>query len=217
MKPACQEIDEQKLDGTDGLMHSGTFQLETDCAETAKTTVNGINAFWIRGWLTEPLPPDPSQALPEVESVRLSSVIEQPLELVETAQGEVEVANGFLPDQAFTDGTKVDLTKPFYPLGLQPQPGVAFYFSWEEAFSKPGARLTIFPKRTATPQDVFDVVQVPVDGAPDREEGAKKETWNIRSAGNTGTAASGGGLPDLATYSNGSERPRCNVAAGFQQ
>jgi uncharacterized phage protein gp47/JayE len=222
MKPACQEIDEKKLDSTDGLTHSGSFRLETDCAETAKTTVNGINAFWIRGWLTEPLPPDPSQALPEVESVRLSSVIEQPLELVEPAQGEVEVANGFLPDQAFTDGTKVDLTKPFYPLGLQPQPGVALYFSWEEAFSKPGARLTIFPKRTATPQDVFDVgpkppvvitVAAAEPPAPDAaappaaaaaQEPVKEilrhtlswEYWNGREWRR---------LSDLATYSNPSD------------
>jgi hypothetical protein len=190
MKPACQEVDEPKLDGTDGLRHSGTFRLETDCAETAKTTVNGINAFWIRGWLTEPLPPDPSQALPEVESVRLSSVIEQPLEF-KPAWGVFEVPNSFLPDQAFTDGTKVDLTKPFYPLGLQPQPGAAFYFSWEEAFSKPGARLTIFPILTATPQDVFDVAQEKMI----LNHTLSWEYWNGRE------------WSDLKTYSNDPSKP----------
>jgi Baseplate J-like protein len=163
MKPACLEVGEEKLDGTEGLTYSGSFRLETDCAETAKTMVNDIDAFWIRGRLTEPLPVDPSKPLPEVEGVRLTSVIEQPLELVGSDKVEVEVVSGFLPDQALTDGTTVDLTKPFYPLGLQPQPGVAFYFSWEEAFSKPGARLMIFPKRTKTPQDEFDVtVETPV-------------------------------------------------------
>src|SRR4030095_7815255 len=50
-----------------------------DCAETAKREVNGINAFWIRGQLTEPMPPDPAKALPLVESVRLTTVFDQSL------------------------------------------------------------------------------------------------------------------------------------------
>lgn len=43
-----------------------------------KHVVRGIEAFWIRGRLTEPLPPNPAQVLPEVENIRLQTVITRP-------------------------------------------------------------------------------------------------------------------------------------------
>ncbi|MGB9180937.1 MAG: putative baseplate assembly protein [Pyrinomonadaceae bacterium] len=172
MQRECAEQGLLEPDGTIGLTRSGKCRLETDCAETAKTAINGINAFWIRGRLTEPLPPDPGNTLPEVERVRLTTVIEREM----TVAGEVEnnnneaqalisgkindstkVSGGFAPDKAFTDGNAVDLSKPFYPFGLQPQPGVAFYFASEEIFSKPGASMSVYVKHTETPQDQFNV------------------------------------------------------------
>lgn len=166
MHPECEEREARKVDGTAGLTRSGTYYLTTDCAETKKTTVNGLEAFWVRGRLDEPLPPDPTNALPEVERVRLSTVIEQPVAAVEDSSTELEtLSGGLLPDKAFTDGTAVDLTKPFYPLGLQPQPGVAFYFSSEEIFSKPGAQMTVALVRTETPQDKFGVATTPAGDA----------------------------------------------------
>ena len=63
------------------------------------------------------------------------------------------VVDGLKPDKAFADGTSLDVTKPFYPLGLQPQPGSAFYFSSQELFSKPNANFRIWMARTRTPQD----------------------------------------------------------------
>jgi hypothetical protein len=68
----------------------------------------------------------------------------------------VRVSGGFAPDKAFVDGNAVDLTTPFYVLGQQPQPGSTFYFTSEEAFTKPGARLEIYVETTTTPQDQFD-------------------------------------------------------------
>lgn len=171
MRRECGEKSLEEPDATIGLTRSGKFRLETDCAETGKQVVNGINAFWVRATLTEPLPPDPGNVLPEVERVRLTTVIERKINLAGEPEDEheaqtlllvkidetTEVSGGFAPDKAFTDGSAVDLSKPFYPFGLQPQPGVAFYFASEEIFSKPNAVMSVFLKRTETPQDQFNV------------------------------------------------------------
>ena len=149
MQSECGETEARKLDSTVRLTRSGKFHLITDCAKTSQTAVNGVNAFWIRGRLTEPLPPDPSNVLPEIERIRLSTTI-QNLPII---PDEALPSRGVVPDKAFTDGSKVDLTKPFYPFGLQPQPGSTFYFSTEEIFSKPGAKVYFLFVPTDTPQD----------------------------------------------------------------
>jgi len=79
MRPMCREEGEETFDSTAGLTRSGKFHLETDCAQTAKTTVNGVEAFWVRGWVTQTLPPDPARVLPEVESIKFSTEIARPL------------------------------------------------------------------------------------------------------------------------------------------
>jgi hypothetical protein len=258
-RPACSEKEAEYADSTNGLQRSGRFVLESDCAESAKTTVNGIEAFWIRAQLDEPLPPDPAKALPRVESVRLSAVISQPLKATLTplilkddpfsdpqssrlhgkatneagqalknvsvkitslddpnfeqvivrtesdkqnegkydssdsaspeelaSQSNYDLQVSFLnleaagklrnlepnrdlnvdltfnvigldPDPAFADGAKLDVTKPFFPFGQQPQPGATFYFSQEDIFSKPGAQVQIYVARTRSPQDEVDI------------------------------------------------------------
>ncbi len=80
MRPACDPRESRALEGTLGLTRSGTMQLRTDCAETARTKVNGIEAFWIRGRLDEPLPADPVQVLPEIDGITLDAEIRRPLE-----------------------------------------------------------------------------------------------------------------------------------------
>lgn len=274
--PECAELGEFRLDGTAGFTRNGKFRLETECAEAAKTTVNDVEAHWIRGVLAEPLPTDPNQILPEVTQVRLTNVIEHPLSVhlvdVETTPGpdgddtsavfiKVQVVNqedqvitdvdvallddkgraqeqveidpapkfkltsskggtytlevdilrtnlthkvtfqspfssgnlltvkmkvrigGLLPDSAFADAEAVDLTKPFYPFGQSPQPGSTFYFACQEAFSKPGARLTIHARRTKTPQDDSEVVILPTPSDPPAklEHAVSWEYWNGRA------------------------------------
>lgn len=80
MRPSCDEEEAMKLDGTNGLQRSGRFRLQTDCAETKKTTVNRVEAFWVRGRLTEPLPLEPAQVLPEVDDIKLTTEIAQPID-----------------------------------------------------------------------------------------------------------------------------------------
>jgi uncharacterized phage protein gp47/JayE len=58
---------------------------------------------------------------------------------------------GIAPDTALADATKLDTTKPFFPFGQQPQPGSTFYFSNQEAFTKPGAMLRIYLPLTSAP------------------------------------------------------------------
>lgn len=239
-----RDIDQPKLDNTNGFMRNGTIRLETDCAETSKTSVNGIEAYWIRGRLAEPLLPDLGKALPNIESIKLSSEISRPLNislstmlhrLIRTGEDFVivkvqdesgitikdadvtfliskpsndqiqtktningisslsrqsagtitvvfekcrktesyDVTNdtktmqeltftlkvmGLKPDKAFSDGNNLDITKAFYPFGQHVQPGSSFYFTNEEILSKPGAKLQIFIKRTATSQDQSSIM-----------------------------------------------------------
>ena len=256
VRPACSEKEAANADSTNGFTSSGRFSLQADCAESSKTTVNGVESFWIRAHLTEPLVPDPSKALPRVESIRLSSIISNPLKatlgvLAEdrgtgspgttTIQGTVTNEAGFRlpavgvkitspedpnfdqksdttsgsgeysvdldapvlpgntlefrvsflkldatgvleefeedhnqkvdltfnvdgldPEKAFNDAAKLDVTKPFFPFGQQPQPGSVFYFSQPEVFSKPGAKVQLYVARTESPLDKLDVTTTTV-------------------------------------------------------
>ena len=187
MEPECGETEALKLDSTVRLTRSGKFHLMTDCAKTSQTEVNAVNAYWIRGRLTEPLPPDPANVLPEVEKITLSAIIENmPVPVAD--EPSATAMGGVMPDMAFTDGAEVDLTKPFYPLGQAPQPGATFYFSTEEVFSKPGAKMYVFILPTDTPQDEFAIVEEEnsIEGPPVEKEAPSIshslswEYWNGR-------------------------------------
>jgi uncharacterized phage protein gp47/JayE len=256
-RAACSEKEFEHADSTAGFTHSGKFSLESDCAESAKREVNGAEAFWIRGQLTEVLPPDPASALPLVESIRLRTIFDQSLKaaltpvlvadqtreagsrihgkvtneagqlleavtvkvtdpkdanfvqkiaqtgskadagkysttVASTQNGGYEVRVSFLalegvgrlsgieedrdlevdltfnvvgldPDKAFADGTKLDVSTPFFPFGQQPQPGSTFYIKQDEVFGKPGAKVQIYVARTTSPQDKLDVTPLPSD------------------------------------------------------
>jgi hypothetical protein len=162
----CEEEALADLDGTNGLTRSGAITLLAGCAETKALAVNEIETFWIRGRLLEPLPVDPTQILPLAESVKLQSVIKRPLlcasgdgskepECIHHIDADLEklkVKTGLLPDKAFAGTTPLDLTKSFYPLTQQPQPGSVFYFTSEELFSKPNARAQVLLKTAETPE-----------------------------------------------------------------
>jgi hypothetical protein len=270
-RPECAELGAEKLDATNGLTRSGKLRLESECAEAAKTAVNGIEGFWIRGRLDEPLPPDPGQILPEISQLRLATVIERPLgvllakateaylsplvstpalvcalidgdgrpiqdaliELLETgdlaptgADGSVTFElrsaapalytlkvrlfdatferplhyapvgttdtqlrvelilqlGGLQPDGAFSDAQELDLTRPFYPFGQQPQPGSTFFVRADEAFSKPGAQVELCVRSTKTPQDSFGVASSGPGAGPETtlEHTITWQYWNGR-------------------------------------
>jgi hypothetical protein len=151
-------------DGTAGLTRSGVVRLAMACGQAAKTKVNGIKAYWLRGRLSDPLPPQPGSELPLVERVWLRSVIERPLRtgvvgVKETPAGPQQLmgcVSDVQPDQATADGRQIDLSKAFLPLGQAPRPGAAFYFSSEEVFGKPGAEVTVCFRRASTPEAEAD-------------------------------------------------------------
>src|SRR5262249_5732807 len=58
---------------------SGIVTLMADCAAAQQTKVNGSQAFWLRGRLTDPLPQDPLNSVPEVDSIKLNTTINQTL------------------------------------------------------------------------------------------------------------------------------------------
>lgn len=73
MDPSCSNLGADRIDGTGGLRRSGTYHLRADYAETTRTSVDGVDAFWIRARLEDVLPPDPARVLPEVDAIRLST------------------------------------------------------------------------------------------------------------------------------------------------
>ncbi len=165
----CDPESPDLIDTTAGFRQSGVVTLTTDCAETKALELSGIENFWIRARLSEPVLPDPAQLLPEIERIELSTVLEH---AIATKTGP-EIEGGFSPDTIIVDGVEADVSKPFYPFGQNPKPGAVFLFSAGELFAKPGARVDLRFIRTVTPQDV------PLPGGADQlDPTVAWEYWN---------------------------------------
>lgn len=146
------------IDGTQGLTRSGVITLKGECLKTVKTTVNGVEAYWLRGRLTSSLPPDLSRQEALVKCIRVSMAVErllkrenlgpesEELEEHKITLEEIQKMGGITPDQALANGVNLDLNKPFFPFDQIPQPGNSFYLSSEEIFSKPGATVGVWLK-----------------------------------------------------------------------
>ena len=201
----CEDAGGEVLDSTQGLTQSGRFLLQSDCAEAKTTTVNGVENFWIRGRLLEPLPPDPAQILPLVESIALSTEIARPLlaELDEDVEERPVAARrlplwtamrvgefptpqlnpcavgikveGIEPDVAYAGAEKLDTSQTFFPFGQAVQPGSAFYFSNEEIFSKPGAEVTVYVQCAQTP---YNALSPPTTGSANLTPDVVWEYWD---------------------------------------
>ena len=72
-------------DGTNGLSVSGSVQLKAQGGQTAQVAVNGATSYWIRARVTQPLLPDANRILPEVETIRLVTVVQQDFEAILTS------------------------------------------------------------------------------------------------------------------------------------
>ena len=255
-----KQLKDERIQGQDRFVSAVEARIGSTATASFKASIlkfaeKGIESFWIRGSLTQPLPPDPTTLLAEVDQIKLSTIIERPLRVsivpqaeniadgaqsvvsalvtdasnqplsrvrarivdpsgdhsvagftdrqgrlelheilggaavtceaqvflgqapvefkeTKTTDGELKFTfktdvAGFDPDKTFANETKVDVTKPFYPLGQQPQPGSAFYFSSEEVFRKPNATLQIYLARAVGPQDSLAASSTkPNDEAP---------------------------------------------------
>lgn len=136
------------LDGTNGLTHSGTVHLATDCGEAEMKEINGVTAYWVRGITQSPLPPGPGVTIAAASQIRLKSTISRPL--------PSGCSRGLTADTVISGGNKLDTTQPFYPLGRTPDGGSALYFTNKEIFSKPGAHVALCYDHKLTPEEQAD-------------------------------------------------------------
>jgi predicted phage baseplate assembly protein len=132
--PFDPELDPSpSIDGTGGFTRSGVITLQAQCGKSAQTSVQGIKAYWIRGRLDQPLPPSTTRVLAQVHRIRIRTVLNHLL----------NGTQGLQFDAAFAGSQQVDLTKTAFPFDRVPQTGNVFYFSSQEAFSKPFASVTV--------------------------------------------------------------------------
>jgi uncharacterized phage protein gp47/JayE len=282
--PACLAGGAPTLDSTDGLQFTGQVQLKASCADAKPRDVAGVNGFWIRGQLDEPLPPNPDATLPSIESIRISSIIAEPLvgtleasdpydderdaadlftvylrnaageplvgatvqatsadgsrsvvftpvdETTPAAAGVYEAEDfvfgasyrfrvefngesasmvnavllesttpaidlvfhldGLAADSAFFDAESLDVSKPFFPFGLLPQPGSTFYVAQDAVLSRPGAAVRLYVATTQSTLDQASIESAPAGGGetvvvstPSREpleHVVAWEYWNSR-------------------------------------
>ena len=175
MSAACTDAPvSTDYDGTVGLTQSGRFVLRTDWAQTAKATVAGINATWIRARLTDSIPRDSGHVLPQVDQIKLTTLLDNSLTyggqpgtsplVHDKSQAALppDLGSGRPPDKAFADATALDLTKPFFPFGQAPQPGATFAFAFDEAFGKPKAEVEIAVRVARSAQDALNDASVGV-------------------------------------------------------
>ena len=111
---------------------SGVVSLYSSCLESAPTTVNGVEAYWVRVRLETPLSLVEPLKLPEIDQIRLAVELGSPLAPVQ-----------FPVESALALGQVVDLTSPFYPLGRTPDRTNAFYVDAAEAVAAKTERIKL--------------------------------------------------------------------------
>jgi hypothetical protein len=141
------------VDGSLGLTRSGIVRLVSDCAESDRTAVSGVEARWIRARATAPVLYEPGVEVAEIDRVGLRTVIDRALPANLAALSDTD---GIIADQAYAGETKLDLTKSVQPLGARPQIGSALYLGDEEILSKPGAEVTLYFRKVLTPEEKAD-------------------------------------------------------------
>lgn len=119
----------QSFDGTGGLTRSGLVRLLSSCAGSQPTSVNGLRSSWLRARTLTPLVAQ-AGGLPVVARLLMRTVIDRS-------------ADRIAPEAAYAGADRLDLSRPFAPLGLLPTPGRVFYLACDEALAKPGAAVTI--------------------------------------------------------------------------
>lgn len=104
------------------------------------STVAGRTSSWLRGRLDTPLP-EVEVPLPWIETVRIGVAISQP------------APAHLVPDLGFSNQVPVDFKTDFFLFGERPRAGDAFYLACDEAFSRPGAQVTLHVVPTSVPAD----------------------------------------------------------------
>lgn len=116
-------------DTTNGLTVSGQIALRRECGPDAKkATFAGHTSFWLRATTRSPVIAGTS-ALPLV---------------VNDLRARVKFRkSGLLPEAAYADFAKLDVTKDFYPFTTQAATFSTFYVGSKDVFQRGGAMATI--------------------------------------------------------------------------
>lgn len=135
-----------ELDATGGFVRDGRVVLGKPPGEIKEAEVDGRKSRWIRASVTGPIPATPPRPLPKIERVALA---------VSSA------AEGIPADQGFHNDTPLTVNLQFNPFGPEPRIFDRFYLASAEAFSKPGADVTLdinldFTDLLAAPAAIFD-------------------------------------------------------------
>ncbi|OGW50258.1 MAG: putative baseplate assembly protein, partial [Nitrospirae bacterium GWC2_57_9] len=121
----------EEEDTTRGLTQDGQIALRLNCGPDAKKeTFHGRNTYWVRGALNTPV-------------IRGENMRHNPLTINDLRIRVQFKKKDLLPEAAFADSIKLDVTKDFYPFGQQPATFNTFYIGSTEVFQRGGARVHI--------------------------------------------------------------------------
>lgn len=121
----------EEEDTTRGLTRDGQIALRLNCGPDAKQeTFHGRTTYWVRGTLNTPV-------------IRGENLRHNPLTLNDLRIRVQFKKTDLLPEAAFADSIRLDVTKDFYPFGQQPGTFNTFYIASAEAFQRGGARVHI--------------------------------------------------------------------------
>ncbi len=142
------------VDATSGFTRSGIIRLVADCATSKPTTVAGIEARWLRARLTAPLISNVTVDLPEVDRIVVRTEVDRTLPAGSCTA--LPPGAGIIAEHAYAGETKLDLTKASQPMGARPVAGSSFLIACDEAFSRPGADVTVCFHRLQTAEEQAD-------------------------------------------------------------
>ncbi len=119
------------LDGTSNFSQNGDIDFGALPA-ISSSAVNGLESRWLRGRLLAPVTRSAEARLGMVREDQLPEISEIRM----TAEVQLALEQGLLPELAFSNNEPIDLGKTFFPFGQEPKPGNVFYLANAEAFSK---------------------------------------------------------------------------------
>lgn len=124
-----QRADEE--DTTRGFTRDGQIALRLNCGPDAKKeTFHERTSYWLRGTLKSPV-------------IRGENLRHNPITLNDLRIRVQFKKKDLLPEAAFAENTRLDVTKDFYPFGQQPTTFNTFYIASNEVFQRGGARVHI--------------------------------------------------------------------------
>jgi hypothetical protein len=170
------------------FLDSGTVSFPQPAGWTS-SPVHGVPGFWLR---VRALPTSGGTASaisyqPPVMT-RVRSTFRWFLPRIDGVSLSVHVTGtDRLPDLGFSNEIPVDLSKDFLPFGEKPRIGDTFYLASEEAFSQPGARVTL----QVTPTNPGNLPGPPLPARASADLLLAWEFWdgrNWQKLGSTGPA-----------------------------